>query len=347
MDEAERSRRSELQRRAFSRGGGLDDSEIAELRRLDALFAVRTAEEPESPEAPPPQEQPSPSHPQAPSPSREGARETAPPAEAVPSEPVAVSSLPAQRRRWGMLPALVLTIVVALLLGFGGGWLLLARADAPVMTADQVSAMARIEKRARFDPGSVVFLGEKHGAGVWRATTQGGAQICLALQAADQEEFQCITPPAADEPFGETLGVSLALGDEATQWWYWASLLTDISGREVVIVQRQDMTAGSAWQSQFTDAERALIDTLAAEGVDPESVQVVGYDGDMPVFFAQGAQSCLYLVAADTGRVSQGCDSAESGLWSLASGGTVYELRLSELGVPALTVRRGGGDRDG
>lgn len=240
---------------------------------------------------------------------------------------------------------LVLSTLVALVLGFGGGWMLLNRSDAPTMTAEQASAMAEIEKTARFDPGSIVYLGEKYDASVWRATSDDGSKICVAMHIDEQNQYQCTAPPENDgsSPFTEPVGVSLTRVDGEKQWAYWATLMDDISGRQVLVIQRNDMTAGFDWESQFTDDELAQIDKLKAQGVDPMYLQVVGYDGEVPIFISQGGQTCVYVVDPTSDVAIESCDPDEDGAYTLSVGNTTYEVRETPSRGPMLTVVRNGG----
>lgn len=241
------------------------------------------------------------------------------------------------------IPVLVLSALIALLLGFGGAWLVLSRDSTPAMTAEQAKAMAEIEKTARFDPGSVVYLGEKYDASVWRATSEDGERICLAIQVGDRNQYQCTPPPDDDTAFAEPVGVSVSHADDEGDWSYWATLLNDISGREVVIIQRHDMSAAYGWESQYTDEELRQIRMLEAEGVLPSYLQIIGYDGDVPVFISQDGRTCIYVVDPASNAVLQSCEPSDDGVYTLQVNGVTYEVRESSMRGPVLTVVRNGG----
>jgi len=367
LDEAKSSRRRELQRRAYAAGGGITEAEHAELRELDALAATpsasgtpaapataapaaaepapeRRAERPDEGHAPAERaagSEPSPSHlirsAADEGPAREGNQR-----EAV-SESADEGAAPGRRRPG--IPILVLSTLVALLIGFGGGWLLLNRSDAPAMNAAQASALAEIEKIGRFDAGSIVYLGEKYDASVWRATSEDGAKTCLAISVADQNRFECMTPPEPDgeTPFAQPIGVSIDHAEGEHHWSYWATLIDDIAGRETLLIQRHDMSAGMDWTSQFTAEERVQIEKIAAQGVDPRYMQIVGYDGEVPVFISQAMKTCVYVVDPEGGEVIESCEPTAEGVFVLALRGTAYEVRETQSRGPVLTVVRNGG----
>ena len=358
LDEAKSSRRRELQRRAYAAGGGLTEAEHAELRDLDARAAAPSAAAPApvtpAPVTPVPVEHvpveqasvaPAPLVPQR-GEDAGSASEAAPTHQENPGEDPstpAESGAAAGRRRPG-IPLLVLSTLVALLLGFGGGWLLLNRSETPAMSAAQASALAEIEKMGRFDPGSIVYLGEKYDASVWRATSEDGAKTCLAISVADQNRFECMTPPEGDgeTPFAQPIGVSIDHAEGDHHWSYWATLIDDISGRETLFIQRHDMSAGMDWESQFTEEELAQIEKIAAQGVDPQYIQVVGYDAEVPVFISQGMKTCVYVVDPEGGAVIESCEPTDAGVFVLSLHGTMYEVRETQSRGPMLTVVRNG-----
>lgn len=356
LDEAKSSRRRELQRRAYAPGGGITEAEHAELRELDALAATAAPAEPAPAPAPErgAERRDGPAGPDAaarserPSPRIDGSGAGEVPAhdeishEQV-SEPTGTDAT-SGRRRPG-IPILALSTLVALLIGFGGGWVLLGRSDAPAMNAAQASALAEIEKTGRFDPGSIVYLGEKYDASVWRATSEDGAKTCLAISVADQNRFECMTPPEPDDetPFAQPIGVSIDHAEGEHHWSYWATLIDDIAGRETLLVQRHDMSAGMDWTSQFTDEEQAQIEKIAAQGVDPRYIQIVGYDGEVPVFISQAMKTCVYVVDPEGDAVIESCEPTDEGVFLLSRGSTVYEVRETPSRGPVLTVVRNGG----
>ncbi|MEV7618563.1 hypothetical protein AB0N59_00330 [Microbacterium sp. NPDC089321] len=356
LDEAKSSRRRELQRRAYAAGGALTEAEHAELRELDALTAHSAPAVPPSVPAPergeerPDQHGPpdSAARSERPSPRPAGSEADETPAHdgvhRKHASEAADADATSGRRRPG-IPILVLSTLVALLVGFGGGWVLLSRSDAPAMNAAQASALAEIEKTGRFDPGSIVYLGEKYDASVWRATSEDGAKTCLAISVADQNRFECMVPPEPDgeAPFAQPIGVSIDHAEGEHHWSYWATLIDDVAGRETLLVQRHDMSAGMDWTSQFTDEERAQIEKIAEQGVDSRYIQIVGYDGEVPVFISQEMKTCVYVVDPEGGAVIESCEPTDEGVFLLSRGSTVYEVRETPSRGPVLTVVRNGG----
>lgn len=402
LNQAESSRRRELQRRAFAAGGGATDAELAELRHLDARAAAHRVVEPplipatgEVASTPAGAGQRANENVASPVADVDGHAASASPVASengpaawrdagdggtlqepaqrghegpASSAPVAAGETPTGRRtgvsptsqstgetpmsrrtrrtptsRRPSIPMLVLSALIALLLGFGGAWLVLGRDSTPAMTSEQAKAMAEIEKTARFDPGSVVYLGEKYDASVWRATSEGGERICLAIQVGDRDQYQCTPPPDDDTAFAEPVGVSVSHADDEGDWSYWATLLNDISGREVVIIQRHDMSAAYGWESQYTDEELRQVRMLEAEGILPSYLQIIGYDGDVPVFISQDGRTCIHVVDPASNAVVQSCEPSDDGVYTLRVNGATYEVRESSMHGPVLTVVRNGG----
>ncbi|MGW9627858.1 hypothetical protein [Microbacterium sp. NPDC055521] len=376
LNQAESSRRRELQRRAFAVGGGANDAELAELRELDA----RAAADPVVAPAAVPAARDSASSPQHPDHDQHltGPRPAEPrdhdrplnehgliehgpiehgliehglnehgllassqdaaggPDEHEPSAPAGGA---APRRRRPSIPLLVLSTLIVLLLGFGGGWMLLNRDSTPTMSAEQAKAMAEIEKTARFDPGSMTYLGEQYDASLWRATSKNGEEICLAIHVIDRNGHQCMSPADEDTPFAQPVGVSLNRSDGDVQWSYWATLVTDITGREVLVVQRYDMAAGFDWEAQYTEDERRYIRVLEADGVDPNTLQIIGYDDDVPIFLSQDGHTCIYVADPETDALAKTCDPSD-GVYSLQVDDVRYEMHESNPRGPTLTIIR-------
>lgn len=367
LDEAQAARRRELHSRAYAAGGALNRDEAEELRSLEALArAEAPAPGPSPRENPGPQQdrssqqnpsrQPSPS-PQ-PSPSRQPSPSTDPNGPERPlehdddgalathedfeqAEPGPGDRADRDRRRPRAVP-LILTALVALLLGLGGGWLISQRADmAPAMSAEQAKMIAGLEQTRRFDPDSIRFAGEKYGAALWRATSNDGDLQCLIIATTKRTEHNCMRPPADDTPFAEPVNVSVVGVEGEQEWIYWASVTEDVSGREVVVIQRNAMGGGEDWTAQFTPDELIFAEKLVERGVDPHALYIVGYDDRTPVFITQLDDSCIYVVDHDTLDVFQACDSGGAPEVSLRRSETTYTVQQSSSRGPVLTITRG------
>ncbi|WP_313355761.1 hypothetical protein [Microbacterium sp.] len=348
LNQAESSRRRELQRRAFAVDGGANDAELAELRELDARAAADAVVAPaaiptvrDSASAPQQRDHDQPLNEQGLV--EHGLIEQGlldPPQDAPDEhEPSAPAGGAVPRRRRPSIPLLVLSTLIALLLGIGGGWMLLNRDSTPTMSAEQAKAMAEIEKTARFDPGSMTYLGEQYDASLWRATSKNGEEICLAIHVIDRNGHQCMSPTDEDTPFAQPVGVSLNRSDGDVQWSYWATLVTDITGREVLIVQRYDMAAGFDWEAQYTEDERRYIRVLEADGIDPTSLQIIGYDDDVPIFLSQDGSTCILVSDPANDAVAKDCDPSD-GVYSLQVDDVRYEMHESNSRGPTLTIIR-------
>ncbi|UWF77919.1 MULTISPECIES: hypothetical protein [Microbacterium] len=239
-----------------------------------------------------------------------------------------------------MILAAVATL--ALVLGLGAGRLLFGGGDAPPsMPAEHEEVWAQLENSENFDPGSVVYRGEKHGATVWQATTQDGTQQCLVIDAGGQRESQCLRSEQVDESFG--LSTGLQLGQDGELVDLWAALVTDVDGRQRLIMQRHVITDGpdTGWESMYSQDELVHARILVAAGFDGPGLQLVGYDDASPVWFGfRDGQWCLAVVSGTA--VHQSCDgSGPTADLNLTVGSTTYELRQTPNRGRMLTVVRG------
>ncbi len=325
LDAADAARRRELQRRAFAPGGALTPAEAQELRELDARGTSTPPELVAAAPSPEPADRPviSPVPGHAPdgdaadqqrsvdvndADAAHGAGDPTPTADAdgvaaAPSQPSSseVSGRGA-RRRW-LLPVVA---GLAVLLGFGGGWLAFARGDgAPAMSEKQQEVWTRIEASGTYDPGSVQLVGDKYGVSVWEATKNGSTTDCLILTRGDDEKTGCVLPEQADSAYyyGPQTGLEYRDGDDA--YMLWATFVEDVSGERRVVVQRQSTSETWDWRSQYDEAELTTAEMLVAAGFDGEFLQIIGYDGEVPVWLYESERTCLLVERAEGGIAEQ------------------------------------------
>ncbi|MGW8481850.1 hypothetical protein ACWGJP_01830 [Microbacterium sp. NPDC055903] len=234
---------------------------------------------------------------------------------------------------------------LALALGIGIGWLVFARgAEHIALSADTAAKQAELETGGRFDPGSIQPLGERYGATIWEATADDGAARCVIITHGEDQGSQCapledfettgvfasVTP--SDEESGATVQISAAIGPQ-------------LGGGTAAIVQKYDMDETWDWRSQYSEAELAIVDQLEEQGYDGAMLQIVGYDGDTPVWMQwTGEGNCVMVVVSD--GVTEACADAMTDPVSLtvndADGATTtYLLTQTEMRGPLLTIERG------
>lgn len=354
LNEADGSRRRELQRRAYSAGGGVSEAELAELRDLDARAALPGPDSTVSPEPAPPHDDPAPPH-GDPVPVQD---DPASGYEDVPPDPPA-SAEPAvagRRRRSRLsIPILVLSVAVAVLLGVGVGWMSFGRADSrPAMTDAQRETLVQLDSSDEFDAGSVVLLGVKHGAEAWYATKDSAESECLVLVAADRASVGDDPGSAGgrqtacqkvDEPETFGLQANLALTIDGERVMIWAVVLDDAAGERATIIQREVMTDDDAydWRSQYSGPELEIAEFLDASGYDGSSLQLVGWDDTMPIWMSfDGGQICM-LVAEPTALIADSCaafDTSKGARLDLGTDRGVYQLNVTQNVEPTLTIIR-------
>lgn len=359
---AEASRRRELQRKAYAPGGGLTEAEADELRALSPVVEV-VAPAPASAAAAAPARGRLPSESEA-----EQSTATAPaveppvasalmteprpvpdrrPADERPADEHPADERPAPgeqdetaaprkpRRRW-IAPV---AATVALLLGFWGGWLAFGREDALSMTPAQQEAWAELEAANYFDAGSVKLVGTKFGVDAWAATREDGTLECLTLTGGEGESQRSCVPASEDRAMYELQSATtIKQGDEFFQ--VWAMLTQDAQGRPVAIMDKQSQSSQFDWREQYSEKELPIAELLVSHGMDGEMLQIIGYDGDTPIWLHQGEQSCV-LVATATAITGQACGvlSTDAPL-DLTLQDVTYQLTQADMRGPVLTIIR-------
>lgn len=359
-DAGNEARRRELQRRAFAPNGALTDAEAAELRELSARVVapaprpVAASGESDSPAAP--AAPAAPGAPAAPDPVRADTRSDQE-SEAEPEE-VTGRSLPDRARRMPGIPILVLSALVAVLLGVGVGWLAFGRDDGrPSMTDAQRRTLVQLDASDEFDPGSVVLTGAKHGVEAWYATKTADDSECLVLIAAQGADAPSTSDGAADaegrqtvcqktgEPDTYGLQANVELTIDGERAIVWAVLLEDIDGERVTIIQREVLADDGTydWREQYSGRELEIAEFLDRSGYDGNALQLIGWDETIPVWMTfDGAQFCL-LVAEPTALIAEGCaefDSSNGGRLEVGTDRGIYQLNLTQNVDPRLTIIR-------
>ncbi|MFE6995671.1 hypothetical protein ACFVAE_06910 [Microbacterium sp. NPDC057659] len=236
----------------------------------------------------------------------------------------------------------------ALLIGVGAGWLLFGRDAGPAMSAAQQKAWAEFEASGKYDEGSIRMVGERYGITAWYATKKELALECIMLTPAPTATVGCAPPPDPkkdEEGYWGQLSVQLEL-DKPKGTMVQAAIVRDTRGEPVAVLDRWDPGPQDSWTNMFQGTELDIAKAIVKEtGVDGGALQIIGYDGDTPIWFAQDGNNCVYV--ADTSKVLlKGCGvDMFGGTTEFGGDGVTYSVRGTERG-PVLTVIRGGDPAD-
>lgn len=338
LDAAQAARRRDLQHRAYAPDGGLSDAELAELHDLDnrnlavpqaaaspAVAAVDadadaevTGDAAPSTEVTEPVEAPSRSE------------DTAPPA-----------SAPRAKRR---IPVIPLLAVAALAVGVLVGAFVFGRLAGPVMSAEQQDTWTKLAASGMYDPGSIHLAGSKYGASVWSATQHDGSRQCMILTRPKMSEVPgtgCENPEDAAGGTPRSAQATINYRENGTDYQLWATITDDITGNPIVTIQRQNTDEPWDWRSQYSAAELKMVDALAAVGFNGDTLSILGYDGETPVWVSLGDQQCLMVV--QQGDVHKSCAGSGAAPPTLTVGTATYGILTSDRGSAVLTITRASG----
>ncbi|UNK70082.1 hypothetical protein [Microbacterium sp. H1-D42] len=345
LDDAARARRRELEHKAYAPGGGLSDAEAEELRGLTrpaesepvAVTPTPAVTAP-APERPEPHERDEAPLERPPAPERAERDE----GQGPPQPPTAPAELAKPPRRW-LAP---LAAVLTLLLGFGAGWLAFGRdGGAPAMTGAQRDVWIELQKSDDLDAGSIELVGSKYGVDAWTATKDDGELDCFFLTGGSEtggsERYPTPSCVQSDRE-GNEFGLQASASIENDDRWetVWASLIEDITGTQVLVMQRQDDDQEWNWRSQYSGDELPIAEFLDSKGFRGDMLQLIGYDGDVPIWLHQDAQNCV-LVATATEISAQACGGLDSArALDLSVPGATYSVRMTDSRGPLLTVIR-------
>ena len=278
LDAEELAEMRALQARAYGRDGDLSHTEAARLRG----FQARAVERRESAAAPGPDAaRPSEEEPSTAVPVR---TVEDPVDEAAASAPVPVPLR--ARTRW-----IALAAVAVLLCGVGLGWLLFGqgRSGAIALTSEQQEWQNALLAEGEYDPSSVRAVAVEEGVVVWTATKDERRRTCLILGDGETTSPNCQLTEAIAE--SGMYGSLIVDSDEGSQREISAQVLFSASGEPAVAVSSYDYTSGATGIVYANANETRIAEKLADEGFDPNSIWVVGYDGDVPIWTAMQEDS--------------------------------------------------------
>lgn len=238
------------------------------------------------------------------------------------------------RRRRHAQP--LIAAAVALLVGVGagagvGGFLAAGGADAALeLTAEQRAWQDALIAEGDYDPGSIRAVGETADVVAWVATRNDAAQTCLILGDADTRTPSCdVTESVAERGLWATL--TLEVSDDLRRDVS-AQVLFTSHGEPAAALSLNEYDPGQSGPIYASERETRIAEGLAADGYDPQTIWVAGYDGDTPVWTAQFRETgdvCLIYDAGE-GRPESVCADPE--ILTERAEGLVLE-RFDEEGV--------------
>ncbi|MGN7977292.1 hypothetical protein ACTJJ4_06925 [Microbacterium sp. 22195] len=349
LEGAEAARRRELQLRAYAPGGALTDAEAAELRDLDARNLT-------APVVAPPTTEPT-------SAREDGFRASAlwagsseeprrtssdaePELPAADPEPVRAPEASA-RRRFPQRLLIPVIAIVAVVLGLVAGRLVFG--EHSPMTAAQQAAWAKLDASGTYEPGSLRLVGSEYGVDAWKGTQAASELECLILTREggsddpnDGYSAGCLNPDQREN--GEQLQANLDYTEKRIQYSVWAAVVEDIDGELAVVMQRQNMTEGFDWRSMYGASELAMVSVLEDAGFAGQMLNILGYDGDTPVWSGVDDEQRQCLMVVQGAEVVQQCGGpARIEPLELTIGDTTYAIEQTLDRGDALTIYRGTG----
>ena len=342
----------ELRAKAYGPGGELTAAEAERLEELQALARGTTAH---AASAEPDVGQDAPAHanltidpPAADSTVFRGPESLDDPEEGAdvdpadaPVEPVGLRGI--LKHRWFPFAA----VAVALLLGFGAGFAVFGQSVVrSIALSIAVGAeQAALEEAGDYDPGSIRPIGQSHGATVWNATRQDGEMQCVVITRDTSEANGC-HPTDQIEENGFWLGTSLDIPETegSPAGSLDVSLVEDVDG-DITMVSRFWTADRWDWRAQYTESELAYIDRIESEtGIPGETLQIVGYDDETPIWLEYTGMGTCILVAVIDG-VDRACTQYADEDVTLEIAGpdgnvTRYQVTVSSSRGPLLTIER-------
>lgn len=198
------------------------------------------------------------------------------------------SALSSVRASWRPL---ALAAAVVLALGVGIGWLTFGRVITPsiALSPEQQEWQTAILAEGVYDSGSVRAIAAEEGVVVWTATKDAQKDTCIILSNGERTRPSCQPTEVVEEDgiFGQLL-VEIS---EVARREVMASLFFAPSGEPVVRVDSWDQTPGTSSITYATEEETKIAAGLVDDGFDPNSIWVIGYDRDVPVWTATELES--------------------------------------------------------
>lgn len=364
-----------LQARAYGRGGGLTDADADRLRQLEDTRSPVVQSEPGFGPTSDAEREPlidavplqatslhgpgagarvtaEPHRPTNPHQDTEPPRDGVAPASDEQPRPDALPR--ALRGRW---PVAAVSVAVLVGLGVLIGWLVFADrgAGAISLTPEQQQWQSELLATGLYDSGSLRAIREEEGVVIWSATQKGGENVCLILADGQSSAPACTTE---EQVRSQGLYASITtVGEGELQNVVDAQMYLDDEGDAAVIAYSYITSSNSGMQfASPSEAEAAA--QLEGFGYDRRSIMVVGYDGDVPVWFATEKNTQRACLIYD-GSQPDPLHACVEGIWTASEGlplmldrvdedgsTTRYEYELG-MGRQYLTISKGVGDGPG
>lgn len=236
-----------------------------------------------------------------------------PPSTDAATQPVAgATNLTLVRAHWRPV---ALAMVVLLAVGVVAGWALFGRpaGTAVALTPEQQEWQNALVVEGKYDAGSVRAVAVEEGVVVWMATKDERKRTCLIL---GDGETTAPTCQPADAVTGAGMAGSLVIdeGGEPGQpvREVSASLMITASGEPAVVVNSYEYDE-AGMMTYATEEETLIAERLADEGLNPGSIWVVGYDGDVPIWTGTmldtNRQCLIYDGSSDP--IEMSCDDSQ------------------------------------
>ncbi|MGF6823939.1 hypothetical protein M2317_002864 [Microbacterium sp. ZKA21] len=244
-------------------------------------------------------------------------------------------------RRWFPYAA----VGIALLLGFGVGFAVFGQEvlRSVALSLSVGAERAELEARGEYDPGSITPLEQVREATIWHVTRDDGDTQCVLVTVEDRRERACTSTDQFDNHgAGLYAGISLPADVESESSGLNVNVVRALDGDLDVAVQL--WTPGMwEWRSQYTEDELATLDRIEREtGISGESVELIGYDGDRPIWVEYLSTGTCIIAALDV-TVERACadhpnDPETATLEVDVGDGWVTTYRLSAHDVRPLTL---------
>lgn len=197
----------------------------------------------------------------------------------------------------------VLAVAALLVVGVGVGWLLFGRSAAtPVaLSAQQQEWQSALIAGGRYDPGSVRALAVEQGAVISAATKDDGAITCL-LVATSASALPTCQRTETVEGSGLFGAVTVESKDDIRRELNVQMMFT-ASGEPAVSTYTAEYGPGTTNGVTYANAgEAEKAKRIAAQGFEINSLWVIGYDGEVPVWTGmalESFQTCLIYDGSD------------------------------------------------
>lgn len=263
-----------LQARAYGRGGGLSAAEAARLHELVA----RRGEPTPAVDAPRPGAHETGAAPSGPSPTT---------AESVPAPP----STSAARQRRLLVGATVAALIVGVAAGLGiatglgsaGASSEGASVPPIALTPEQKGWQDELARDAGYDPGSLHAVSVQEDVVLWSATKKRGETTCMLIGNPDSAGASC-RPTDLVQQSGLSLTLTRVGEQKAGQ--ITGEMLLSLRREPAASLRlfRYDTDVEGLVTSYASPDEERFAAVLVGDGFRRSSVQVVGYDGDNPIW---------------------------------------------------------------